>query len=236
VGYPETRTFWIEPTETVAVALRRFTFSDPAKHDQGLSGCERGYHTRSAYIGTAAARWKDTDHGRVLDSQPDVPHGDGRWPETCRCGHRFGDGDQWQVFQSLLYRRPDSDAVYMLHDYAPGEVVPVGEVLGVVAAPAAAPPGASWDAWWYPDSDAWRGPDGIAFTVRLPNGQDWFVDGQASNCTRKGEPHKCWIRRGDPRRGDVTVDKAGDTCAAGAGSIQAGDYHGFLRAGVLTAG
>jgi hypothetical protein len=110
------------------------------------------------------------------------------------------------------------------------------EQLGIVAPPATAPPGASWDAWWYPHNDLWRGPDGIALMVRLPNGRDWSVDGAASNCTRKGEPHKCWIRHGDPRRADVTVDKQGDTCAAGAGSIQADDYHGFLRAGVLTAG
>lgn len=48
--------------------------------------------------------------------------------------------------------------------------------------------------------------------------------------------HKCWVRHGDPRASNVTVDKNGDTCSAGAGSILAGDYHGFLQAGVLTAG
>jgi hypothetical protein len=97
-----------------------------------------------------------------------------------------------------------------------------------------APPGASWDAWWMPDY--WRGPDGIALMVKCPNGHEWHVDSQASNCTRKGQPHECWVRHGDPRQANVTVDKHGDTCAAGAGSIVAGDYHGFLQAGILTAG
>lgn len=91
-----------------------------------------------------------------------------------------------------------------------------------------------WNAWWMPEN--WRGPDGIALMVRLPNGHDWHVDGEASNCTRKGEPHACWVRHGDPRTATVHVDKDGDTCAAGAGSILAGDYHGFLQHGVLTAG
>ena len=81
-----------------------------------------------------------------------------------------------------------------------------------------------------------RGPDGICLIVKCPNGRDWYVDSEASNCTRKGEPHQCWCRHGDPRECRVTVDKNGDTCAAGAGSIQAGDYHGFLQAGILTAG
>jgi hypothetical protein len=53
---------------------------------------------------------------------------------------------------------------------------------------------------------------------------------QASNCTLPGDKkHHCWIRHGEVP--NLTVDKAGVTCAAGAGSIQAGDYHGFLRNG-----
>jgi hypothetical protein len=73
--------------------------------------------------------------------------------------------------------------------------------------------------------------------VRCPNGSDWHVDGRASNCTMPTDKvHKCWVRHGDPRASNLTVDKNGFTCAAGAGSIQAGDYHGFLQAGVLTAG
>jgi hypothetical protein len=92
-----------------------------------------------------------------------------------------------------------------------------------------------WDAWWMPGS--WRGSDGIALMVRCPNGSDWHVDGRASNCTLPDDRvHKCWVRHGDPRGCRVTVDKNGNTCAAGGGSIIAGDYHGFLVDGVLTAG
>ncbi len=45
-------------------------------------------------------------------------------------------------------------------------------------------------------------------------------------------PHKCWIRHGTPP--DLTVDKNGVTCNAGAGSILVGDYHGFLVNGRFT--
>jgi hypothetical protein len=76
-------------------------------------------------------------------------------------------------------------------------------------------------------------------TVKLPNGRSWNIDGEASNCDRKGDKsHRCWCRHGTPP--NLTVDKTpesgGSTCGAGGGSIQAGDYHGFLRNGVLTIG
>lgn len=72
----------------------------------------------------------------------------------------------------------------------------------------------------------------MGLVVKLPNGRTWHIDSEASNCTRKGDKsHRCWIRHGTPPL--ITVDKNGETCAAGAGSIMAGDYHGFLRNGVL---
>jgi hypothetical protein len=47
--------------------------------------------------------------------------------------------------------------------------------------------------------------------------------------------HRCWVRHGDPDKGEpVHVDKAGHTCAAGAGSIATPGYHGFLHNGQLT--
>ncbi len=113
---------------------------------------------------------------------------------------------------------------------------------------AKAEPGAMWDCDWLRAGGVDRGftgPDGITLCVKLPNGHDWLVDSQAGNCTmpqpRKPgggfvRTHYCWCRHGDPRKGCVTVDKVGATCQAGAGSIVAGDYHGFLRDGWLTAG
>ena len=69
----------------------------------------------------------------------------------------------------------------------------------------------------------------------LPNGVPWDIDSRASNCAKKQDRlHRCWVRIGEPP--NVTVQKGGNTCPAGAGSIAAADYHGFLRSGVLTAG
>lgn len=114
-----------------------------------------------------------------------------------------------------------------------------------------APAGAMWDAHWMKHEDLRTGPDGITLVVRLPNGRDWLVDSEASNCTRTqwgpkeidgkmhekvwlGRTHYCWVRHGDPRQpSTVHVDKNGDTCAAGAGSILSGGYHGFLHHGHL---
>jgi lambda family phage portal protein len=56
--------------------------------------------------------------------------------------------------------------------------------------------------------------------VRTPGGT-WDIDGRASNCTRPDDDtHRCWVRHGDPRTGVVHVDKDGDTCGAGSGSIR----------------
>jgi hypothetical protein len=98
-------------------------------------------------------------------------------------------------------------------------------------------PGAMWDAWWY--GGVTGGPflsplpDGRNLCVTLPNGNDWCIDHRASNCTMPDDTeHHCWVRHGEPP--DVTVDKNGLTCAAGAGSILSGSYHGFLQNGELT--
>lgn len=219
--YPATQTYWLEPTEEVAVGLRRYRSSDRA----GWT-CADGYHEALVYIRRAPAVFEDRDERRVrVPSADDVAHDDPRWPTECAhgCGYQFTAEDQWQTWELLIWRRTDTGEERFNHSNP------------AVAAPdiPIAEPGASWDATWMPYS---RGPDGICLVVRCPNGRDWMVDSEASNCTRKGEPHQCWVRHGDPRNCKLTVDKNGDTCSAGAGSIQAGDYHGFLQAGVLTAG
>jgi hypothetical protein len=220
--YPATPTVWLEPTDQVAVGLRRYTYS---RTDADGAGCSAGYHSALIYTGTTAATYTDGEDGRFLAARPGTSRDDPRWPSACaKCGHEFSGQGKWQDWQELLYRRADTGELVALRP-RPAEADPW----------ASAPPGAMWDAWWMPES--WRGPDGIALMVRLPNGHDWHVDSEASNCTRKGDrTHRCWVRHGDPRTTAVHVDKDGDTCAAGAGSILAGDYHGFLQYGVLTAG
>jgi hypothetical protein len=136
--------------------------------------------------------------------------GDPRWPATCAaCGRPFGSAEGRAVFFRRIYDRGDGGPPCTLSE---------------------APPGAVWDASWMPDS--MKGPDGRSVVVRLPNGRDWYVDSRANNCTRPADTtHRCWVRHGTPP--DLTVDKSGDTCSAGGGSIQSGDYHGFLRQGFL---
>ena len=81
----------------------------------------------------------------------------------------------------------------------------------------------------------WTNCDGRHLHAILPNGRPWDIDSSASNCTMPNDTeHRCWVRHGEPP--NLHVDKAGHTCAAGAGSILAGDYHGFLHNGAFTAG
>ncbi|MDE2097969.1 MAG: hypothetical protein KGL39_12020 [Patescibacteria group bacterium] len=136
------------------------------------------------------------------------PHDDPRWPKSCPCGYVFTDSDEWQLFIEPIYVADGQQ--YTLRS---------------------APPGAMWFADWV-DIDRWKGPDGRTLMVMTPGGQ-WMVDGVASNCTKPNDTeHRCWIRHGTPP--SITVDKNGNTCAAGAGSILCGSYHGFLRNGELS--
>lgn len=78
---------------------------------------------------------------------------------------------------------------------------------------------------------AYQPTDGKYLAVVTPGGT-WIIDSRCSNCTLPNDnEHHCWVRHGTPP--NVTVDKAGKTCQAGAGSIQCGKYHGFLRGGRL---
>lgn len=67
--------------------------------------------------------------------------------------------------------------------------------------------------------------------------ETWNIEGRASNCTMKDDPHhRCWVRHGTVGE-RVTVDKNGRTCGAGAGSFFMGpnnSWHGFIRDGMLT--
>lgn len=115
-----------------------------------------------------------------------------------------------------IYRRTDTGQLTTLHD---------------------APVGAMWYADWYGAER--RGPDGHYLVVRVPTNHDWCVDSRCSNCTLPNDDvHRCWVRHGVPPV--ITVDKAGLTCKAGAGSLGVhggpnGGYrwHGFLRNGYL---
>lgn len=148
------------------------------------------------------------------DTMEAPPKDDPRWPTRCECGYEFVDGDHWQVAGDRWYKREDNGLYLSLRK---------------------APPGAMYDATWLHGHKRWVGLDGAAWHVVCPNGCTWHIDGQASNCTMPNDDvHKCWVRHG--KAPNFTVDKNGTTCAAGAGSIICGDYHGFLQNGSLTAG
>lgn len=209
------KVFWLEPIERMRLSLRRYA---------GNSKCpgKMGYHDAKLPLFEVLSHIEDWD-GRKIGThdgpkmREDVPAGSA-WPTHCECGYEFQEGDEWQVFSEALYRRVDTGEIVTLRD---------------------APPGAMWDAFWIHDVKGGfmfgQGADGIVLMVKLPNGNDWCVDQRASNCTMPNDDnHRCWCRHGDPRTGNVHVDKSCTTCQAGAGSIQSGDYHGFLHNGELT--
>lgn len=183
-------------------SLRRYVSSANA-HRHACPG-PMGYHDSMTLLDVVEGNAATRDH--LVDDV--IPRDHPLWPKACQCGYAFADGDEWQVFTESLWCRTDTGQVMTLRE---------------------APPGAMWWADW----NTWDvGPDGRCLMVRCPDGHDWTVDAEASNCTRKGDrSHKCWCRHGEPPL--VTVDKNGDTCGAGAGSILTPKWHGFLRGGVL---
>jgi hypothetical protein len=209
------RCFMLEQTTSVRLWLRRYV-----RQHSGAWNCAEGWHEAMVLFADAPAIFEERmanggwKHTVVLHGVERPPDDDPRWPTQCgKCAFVFAPADEHQLFYDQLYARVDTGEIVALRD---------------------APPGAMWDGWWLHglSGGALCGPtvDGRNLFVRLPNGRDWHIDGRASNCTMpKDDVHHCWIRHGNPP--DLMVDKNGVTCAAGAGSIQAGDYHGFLGQG-----
>ena len=82
--------------------------------------------------------------------------------------------------------------------------------------------------------DGWecKGEDGLNVVCVTPGGP-WYIDARAANCTKAADlSHRCWVRHGTIGE-SIHVDKDGNTCSAGNGSIQRGDFHGFLHHGEL---
>lgn len=204
--------FMLDPTLRVRRYLRRYTPVE-IRQSKPVRNCSvHGYHDARVFVDIAEIE-QDKEGCWAVGSGDGEQLlyfvGDERWPKACECGYEFVEADERQVFAARLYRRSDT-----------GEQIELGK----------APPGAMWDATWYPED--WRGPDGKALMVVLPNGDHWHIDGMASNCTKPNDKeHRCWIRHGQPP--NLTVDKQGNSCAAGSGSIHAGNWHGYLRNGEL---
>lgn len=92
-----------------------------------------------------------------------------------------------------------------------------------------------------PEYDYTKGYDGLSIACIIPrimpSGQvikyPWYIDARSSNCTMPDDNvHRCWVRHGTI--GEIVhVNKNGNTCSAGAGSIAVEGFHGFLHYGEL---
>jgi hypothetical protein len=135
---------------------------------------------------------------------------DDQWPATCEhCGTPVPEDAEKQIFRKILYNTESGKP-------EPGDMYYAG--------------------WYHPDGicrwDNCKDHRGHLMVV-LPNGRIWDLNSRASNCTMPDDKlHRCWVLHGEAPH--LTADKNGLTCAAGAGSILAGDYHGFLINGELT--
>lgn len=95
------------------------------------------------------------------------------------------------------------------------------------------------------DCPYWDNCVGGHYMIVAPNGQSFSTGNRASNCTKPTErTHRCWVQHGTAETGDLTFDKNGNTCEAGAGSWVIDGYtkpdgvviptwHGFIRNGEM---
>jgi hypothetical protein len=158
------------------------------------------------------ARLRLGDPVPAAEPEPPLPELTRNWDAVCE---RCGGGIPWDDREVRL-----GGTVLRLWDTASGKPEP-------------------GDLYWADDYAGrcfhWDNCPGRHLHAVLPNGHPWDIDSRAANCNRPTDRvHRCWVRTGEPPR--ITAGKSGDTCSAGAGSIAAGDYHGFLTDGVFTAG
>jgi hypothetical protein len=201
--------FLMTPLDKTEQRLRRYRTRATA---EGVCSVN-GYHTVSVVVAVKDLTGLSAEERDAVEtsSKDYWPHEDPRWPKLCACGYEFTGEDEWQYFPHRMYSCSDGGPDCTIRD---------------------ARPGALWDAEWNHDIKEWCGPDGKSYMCRLPNGRDWMIDGRASNCTMPADKiHKCWCRHGEAPM--LTVNKIGNTCQAGQGSIQSEGYHGFLTNGQL---
>lgn len=204
-----TKCYLLERTNKVERHLRVYESGDCNRENHS-------YHNSMFFLDRIEGTFNQ--EGYIETKEEDWDRNDPRFKMICdHCGGAFISGTK-QLFIESLYI-----------DTRNGNLVTIKS----------AEPGAMWDAWWMSkhckDSkdNMWVGPeDRKSLMCKLPDGHEWHIDGQASNCTMKNDHiHKCWVRHGTPP--NLTVDKNGHTCQAGAGSIQSPKWHGFLTNGIL---
>lgn len=178
-----------------------------------LGGGRPGYHNAQVHLADSAV----LEDWKLGGGPADYP--DERWPSKCdHCGvavpaqapeREYGTGGS----NGGLERQVQHDRIY---DTPSGKLEP----------------GSIFEAHWLPRDFMFDGVDRHLVCV-LPNGHHWHMTGRASNCTMpQDRTHRCWVIH-EEAPGVFHVDKAGHTCAAGAGSIAAPGWHGFLHHGEL---
>ena len=206
------KVFLLSPIDLYQPSLRRYTLSDRTCVDGS-------YHDADVVCPELQCTLYQLPDGEVVHGDV-FAHSYHNWPTKCdKCDYVFKDTDEWQFRPERLYMTIGSSIQFTLGK---------------------APPGAMYYASWFEDRNLkdfmWVSPhDKRALMVVLPGGHHWHVDGTANNCTLPDDTvHKCWVRSGSVEHASVHVDKNGNTCAAGAGSIVVPGWHGFLHNGYLT--
>ncbi|MEI7424351.1 MAG: hypothetical protein WCK18_19785 [Prolixibacteraceae bacterium] len=124
--------------------------------------------------------------------------------------------------------RPSYDYGKIKEDH--GELIGVGTERIYDTPSGKLEPGCLFWSDWLPEDMYWDNHTGPQLHAVLPNGQQWNIDSRASNCTMPNDrSHRCWCRHGEIP--NISVDKNGQTCSAGAGSIAVPGWHGFLTNG-----
>lgn len=202
--------FFLEPTGQDRRYLRRY-------HDSSDQKCigRYSYHNGEIVLDVIDSKEETNDQEVIALHKSEFPY-------ECECGYKFVEQDHWQIFSDRLYKQTDN---------------------GIITSLRLASPGALWFAPWL--DDVYVPQLEHVLCCKVPGGHDWVIDSEASNCTmplksidEKGTKrlpyqtdHHCWIIHGTPP--NITVDKNGVTCGAGAGSIAFADFHGFLTNGEL---
>lgn len=179
--------FLIKPTGKKNVYYRRYHFAQGVSIDCSVCADRPGYHNAMILVREETCEADKIDLTVSADMKRDA-----RWPTKCdKCDYVFKHDDEWQVFVDAVYAND----------------------LGVEFSLRNPPPGAMWQAPWLPASRN-RAPDGIPLIVVCPGGDQWNIDGPATNGPG-------WTRTGEPP--NITASP----------SIQTSNYHGFLQNGVF---
>lgn len=242
------KTFFLEKSNKVQQILRRYTSGGgECSHMQNL-----GYHDARVVLGNVevpelpgdAYHALETNTCSVYDGKVGgvIDVNDHRWPKQCLCGYTFEDSVDKHYWPQRLYQRIDNGELMTLRE------APVGAMWQVDFEGMLGPDGKSLVVR-IPKSHNWM-VDARASNCDSPC--KWcqvpYHSHKKEVCSNPGNPsydwtkgayedsrpsHRCWVRHGDVRQ-EVHVDKQGDTCGAGGGSIISPDgWHGFLHNGHL---